>query len=268
MISNMKIFYGIEFWLVLATLVCGVIMFVYRFVMGRKQAEYKDPMLIDYARSFLPVLLVVVVLRSFIIEPFRIPSGSMIPTLEIGDFVVVKKYAYGVKLPVINKKILDVGEPSRGDVVVFRYPGDPSINYIKRLVGLPGDHIQWTSDKKLLVNGEILPQTSLAPYPYTAPSGAKADVPHIAETIPSGDGERQYNVLHLPVAAQGVKEWNVPEGEYFMMGDNRDNSNDGRFWGFVPEKYLVGQASMVWLHWNWQSGGDGFEFSRIGTSLN
>lgn len=264
----MEIFYGIEFWLVLATIVCGLIMLIYRFVMGRTREKYKDPLLIDYARSFLPVLLVVVVLRSFLIEPFRIPSGSMIPTLEIGDFVVVKKYAYGVKLPVINKKILDTGEPSRGDVVVFRFPNDPNINYIKRLVGMPGDHIQWTSDKKLLVNGEIVPQTSLAAYPYTAPSGAKADVPHISETIKSDDSERQYNVLHLPVTAQGAGEWVVPVGEYFMMGDNRDNSNDSRFWGFVPEKYLVGQASFVWLHWNWQSGGDGFEFSRIGTSLD
>jgi signal peptidase I len=261
----MEIFYGIEFWLVLATLVCGVIMFVYRFVMGRKQAEYKDPMLIDYARSFLPVLLVVVVLRSFIIEPFRIPSGSMIPTLEIGDFVVVKKYAYGIKLPVINKKILDTGEPARGDVVVFRYPGDPNINYIKRLIGLPGDHIQWTSDKKLMINGELVPQETLEPYPYVFDS--ETVVPHIAETVKSGDSDRQFNVIHTSRPAKGG-EWVVPEGHYFMMGDNRDNSNDSRFWGYVPEKYLVGQASMVWLHWNWQSGGDGFEFHRIGTSLN
>ena len=268
MINNMEIFYGIEFWLVLATLVCALIMFVYRFVMGRKQSTYKDPMLIDYARSFLPVLLVVVFLRSFIIEPFRIPSGSMIPTLEIGDFVVVKKYAYGIKLPVINKKILETGEPARGDVVVFRYPGDPSINYIKRLVGMPGDHIQWTSDKRLMVNGELVAQKPLAAYPYTSSSGAKFDVPHIAETMKSGDGERDFNIIYSRKTANGVGEWVVPEGQYFMMGDNRDNSNDGRFWGFVPEKYLVGQASMVWLHWNWQSGGDGFEFSRIGTSLN
>ncbi|RVU84087.1 signal peptidase I [Leucothrix sargassi] len=262
-------FYGIEFYLVLATLVCAVIMFIYRFVMGRKQTEYKDPLLVDYARSFLPVLLVVVFLRSFIIEPFRIPSGSMIPTLEIGDFVVVKKYAYGVKLPVINKKILDTGEPSRGDVVVFRYPLDPSINYIKRLVGMPGDHIQWTSDKKLLVNGELIPQKSLDAYPYTGSLGAKYDVPHVTETLPSEDSTREYNIiLASKNPANGPGEWVVPEGQYFMMGDNRDNSNDSRFWGFVPEKYLVGEASMVWLHWNWQPGGDGFQFSRIGTSLN
>ena len=264
----MEIFYGIEFWLVLATLVCGVIMFVYRFVMGRKQSEYKDPMLIDYARSFLPVLLVVVILRSFIIEPFRIPSGSMIPTLEIGDFVVVKKYAYGVKLPVINKKILEMGEPERGDVVVFRYPGDPNINYIKRLVGMPGDHVQWTSDKKLLINGELVKQTTLDAYPYTSNSGVKSDVAHVSETIKSAEGEFEYNTIHIPNAARGAGDWVVPEGHYFMMGDNRDNSNDSRFWGFVPEKYLVGKASMVWLHWNWQTGGDGFEFSRIGTSLD
>ena len=136
----MEVFYGLEFWLVLATLICGVIMFVYRFVMGRKKSN-GEPMLVDYARSFFPVLLVVVLLRSFVVEPFRIPSGSMIPTLEIGDFIIVKKYAYGIRLPVINKKIMETGKPKRGDVVVFKYPVDPKINFIKRLIGLPGDRI-------------------------------------------------------------------------------------------------------------------------------
>ena len=261
----MEIFFGIEFWLVLTTILCGIILFIYRYIMGRRRTE-KEPILIDYARSFFPVLLVVVVLRSFVIEPFRIPSGSMIPTLEIGDFIIVQKYAYGIRLPVINKKIIETGQPERGDVVVFRYPVDPSTNFIKRLVGLPGDRIEWTSDKKLLINGELVGEESLEPYPYSSRKG-KIDATHLRETVPTSDGVgHQHNIILEPgMGAAG--EWVVPEGHYFMMGDNRDNSSDSRYWGYMPEKYLVGKAAMVWLHWNWQPGGDGFDFSRIGTSL-
>ncbi len=260
----MEIFYGVEFWLVLVTLICAVILFIYRFIMGRKRAE-KEPVLIDYARSFFPVLIVVVVLRSFVIEPFRIPSGSMIPTLEIGDFIIVQKYAYGIRLPVINKKIIETGEPKRGDVVVFRYPVDPSINFIKRLVGLPGDRIQWTSDKKLIINGKMVDEEALEPYPYDSRRG-KIDVTHLKETFPREDGVHSHNVIIESSSGAGG-EWVVPQGQYFMMGDNRDNSSDSRYWGYMPEKYLVGKAAFVWLHWNWQPGGDGFNFSRVGTSL-
>jgi signal peptidase I len=232
--------------------------------MGRKRTE-KEPILIDYARSFFPVLIVVVVLRSFVIEPFRIPSGSMIPTLEIGDFIIVQKYAYGIRLPVINKKIIDTGEPKRGDVVVFRYPVDPSINFIKRLVGLPGDRIQWTSDKKLIINGKMAAEEALEPYPYDSRRG-KIDVTHLRETLPREGGEHLHNII-IESSTGAAGEWVVPQGHYFMMGDNRDNSSDSRYWGYMPEKYLVGKAAVVWLHWNWQLGGDGFNFSRIGTSL-
>jgi len=262
----MEISYGLEFWLILVTFVCGVILFVYRFIMGRKQTE-KEPILIDYARSFFPVLIVVVLLRSFVIEPFRIPSGSMIPTLEIGDFIIVQKYAYGIRIPVINKKIIETGQPQRGDVVVFRYPVDPSINFIKRLVGLPGDRIEWTSDKKLKINGVLVAEETLPPYAYASREG-NVDAVHILESFPSGDGVHKHNIIIEPnKRANRVGEFVVPQGEYFMMGDNRDNSSDSRFWGFMPEKYLVGKAAFVWMHWNWQPGGDGFDASRIGTSL-
>ena len=260
----MEIFYGLEFWLVLVTLLCAVILFIYRFVMGKKRAE-QEPLLVDYARSFLPVLIVVVLLRSFVIEPFRIPSGSMIPTLEIGDFIIVQKYAYGIRLPVINKKIIETGTPQRGDVVVFRYPVDPSINFIKRLIGLPGDRIEWTSDKKLMINGELIAEEVLEPYPYESRKG-KIDAVHLRETLPSGEGTHLHNIILEP-GTGAAGEWVVPQGQYFMMGDNRDNSSDSRYWGYMPEKYLVGKAAFVWMHWNWQTGGDGFNFSRIGTSL-
>jgi len=260
----MEFFYGLEFWLVLVTLICGVILFIYRFVMGRKRAE-REPILVDYARSFFPVLIVVVLLRSFVIEPFRIPSGSMIPTLEIGDFIIVQKYAYGIRLPVINKKIIETGEPKRGDVVVFRYPVDPSINFIKRLIGLPGDRIEWTSDKKLMINGKLIAEETLESYPYESRSG-KIQATHLRETLPTVEGDHFHNIILEPgMGAAG--EWVVPQGHYFMMGDNRDNSSDSRYWGYMPEKYLVGRAAFVWMHWNWQTGGDGFNFSRIGTSL-
>lgn len=262
----MKFTFGLEFWLVFATLVCGIILFVYRFVMGRKSDVGNEPVLVDYARSFFPVLLVVVVLRSFVVEPFRIPSGSMIPTLQIGDFILVQKYAYGIRLPVIQKKIIETGSPQRGDVVVFRYPEDPSINYIKRLVGLPGDRIEWTSDKKLMLNGELVAEEILEPYTYNSARSGEIQVTRLRETLPSVDGDRQHEVILEPGLSR-TGEWVVPEGHYFMMGDNRDNSADSRFWGYMPEENLVGKAAFVWLHWNWQKGVDGFDFSRIGTSL-
>ncbi|PID46897.1 MAG: signal peptidase I [Proteobacteria bacterium] len=261
----MEVFYGLEFWLVLATLICGIILFIYRFLLGKKKSN-NEPMLVDYARSFFPVLLVVVLLRSFVIEPFRIPSGSMIPTLEVGDFIVVQKYAYGIRLPVINKKIFDTGKPERGDIVVFRYPVDPNINFIKRLIGLPGDRIEWTADKKLFINGQLVDEKALEPYPYTDSRGQEILAKQFEETLTSASGERQNKIIVMPGMGR-AGQYVVPEGHYFMMGDNRDNSSDSRFWGYMPEKYLLGKAAFVWMHWNWQEGGDGLNLSRIGTSL-
>jgi len=257
---------NIELILVVLTIVTGLIVLTYSMMRrGKpKQARSDDPFLVDFSKSFFPILLIVVVVRSFIAEPFRIPSGSMIPSLEIGDFILVKKYAYGVRLPVIHKKILDVTKPERGDVVVFRYPPQPEINYIKRLIGLPGDIIEWSDDKKLTINGKAVKYQSIEKHPVKDDSGIVNNIPQQTETLPNGEN---HNVIIYPQSATAGK-WQVPAGHYFMMGDNRDNSSDSRFWGFVPEENLVGKASFVWMHWNWLEHGDGFQASRIGSAVN
>ncbi|MEB8433909.1 signal peptidase I [Cocleimonas sp. KMM 6892] len=232
------------------------------------------PLLLDYSRSFFPILLIVIVVRSFVAEPFRIPSGSMIPTLEIGDFILVKKYAYGVRLPITYKKILDIGEPERGDVVVFRYPPDPKINYIKRLIGLPGDKIRWTADKKIIINDKPVIYENDGEYLTKDRLGRDINVSQLKEFLPvnnsankSEENSVEHKLINFPGFSQ-AGEWQVPEGHYFMMGDNRDNSSDSRFWKFVPEQNLVGKASFVWMHWDWSDGGDGFKASRIGASVD
>ena len=198
------------------------------------QAVGKEPVLVEYARSFFPVILAVFCLRSFLVEPFRIPSGSMIPTLWTGDFILVNKFAYGIRLPVLNDKILNIGEPHRGDVVVFRYPEDPSTDYIKRVIGLPGDHIAYPMPSRLEVE-------------------SLGDKKHIMVIHPGFYGRLE----------QG--EWTVPPHSYFMMGDNRDNSNDSRAWGFVPEKNLIGRAFMIWMNWNASNGG--VTWNRLGKTI-
>ncbi len=258
--------FNIELMLVVLTVVTGLIVLFYTLSRwGKpKQARSDDPFLVDFSKSFFPILLIVIVVRSFIAEPFRIPSGSMIPTLEVGDFILVKKYAYGVRLPVIHQKILEVDKPERGDVVVFRYPPQPEINYIKRLIGLPGDTVEWSNDKKLTINGVALNYQSIENYSVEDGLGSARKVSQKTETLPNGV---KHNVILYPQSTRAGK-WKVPEGHYFMMGDNRDNSSDGRFWGFVPEANLVGKASFVWMHWNWLENGDGFQAGRIGTAVN
>ncbi|RMD71219.1 MAG: signal peptidase I [Gammaproteobacteria bacterium] len=222
----------------------------------RKRLE-QGPWWVEYARAFFPVLLVVLVVRSFIVEPFRIPSGSMMPTLLIGDFILVNKFAYGLRLPAINVKVLDIGEPQRGDVVVFRYPNDPSTDYIKRVIGLPGDKVGY-HDKTIYINGKPVPQEWLGPY----------DGPE-AEYMPGAVVKREHleKVNHLilvqPWKASVEGDYTVPEGHYFVMGDNRDNSNDSRYWGTVPEENLVGKAFLIWMHWNH---GD-IKWYRIGQAI-
>ena len=190
----------------------------------------------EYARSFFPVLLFVLVIRSFVFEPFRIPSGSMMPTLLQGDFIFVKKYSYGLRLPVTESKILETGAPQRGDVVVFRLPSDSSINYIKRVVGLPGDVVSYNRHV-LTVNGEVIP---LDPHPHATPSD-----PRFIEQL----GDRSHEILILNENREGPPgPFEVPEGHYFMMGDNRDNSTDSRFIGSIPETHLVGEAVRIWMH--------------------
>jgi len=212
------------------------------------QQKAYDPWPVEYARSFFPVLLVVLALRSFVIEPFRIPSGSMIPTLLVGDFILVNKFAYGVRLPVVHTKIFGTGSPKRGDVAVFRFPKDPQFDYIKRVIGIPGDKIEYElSSKTLRVNGEVAPISDIGPYidPFT-------------DEVVNGAILRQEDLLGVSHEvlnsrsgfSPAVGAWEVPEGHYFMMGDNRDRSNDSRFWGFVPEENLVGRAFFIWLNFN------------------
>ncbi|WP_168014183.1 signal peptidase I [Halomonas salinarum] len=201
----------------------------------------KEPWLVDYARSFFPVLLVVLVLRSFVVEPFQIPSGSMRPTLEIGDFILVNKFTYGLRLPVTNTEIVDLGEPERGDVMVFRFPKDPSVNFIKRVIGLPGDRIRYEG-KQLYINGEAVTKQLVD----------ESNIDQLNEVLLEenlGDTTHPiYNDFRDP--GPQMRELRVPEGHYFMMGDNRDHSNDSRYWGFVPEENIVGEAFAVWMHWN------------------
>lgn len=249
--------FDFEAILVLATLVTGLVWFADAMYFGkRRQAKQpaapigegqaapkpREPLVVDYSKSFFPVILLVLLLRSFLAEPFHIPSSSMVPTLLVGDFILVNKFDYGLRLPVLHTKLLNIGEPQRGDVVVFRYPRDPSVDYIKRVIGLPGDHIVYR-DKTLYINGVAVPHDRAGPYTGPdLPDGMSADL--LNETL----GKVEHQVLNIPGYPSAEGEWTVPAGEYFCMGDNRDNSNDSRYWGFVPEANLVGKAFFIWMN--------------------
>jgi signal peptidase I len=221
-----------------------------------------EPVAVEYSRSLFPVLLIVLLFRSFLFEPFKIPSGSMIPTLLIGDFIVVNKYAYGLRLPVLNHKVVPIGDPQRGDVAVFRYPVDTGINFIKRVVGLPGDSITYRN-KQLFINGEPVALREQGPYRTDA---VKCDTPRRdAIRVFEALGSEGHDLL-LHDSAVGVDgQWVVPEGHYFVMGDNRDRSNDSREWGFVPEENLVGRAVGIWLNFDFQKGCA--DWSRVGDGI-
>ena len=214
----------------------------------------KEPVIVEYSKSFFPVLLIVFLLRGFVVEPFRIPSGSMLPSLYIGDFILVNKFAYGIRLPVLNKKIIDMSEPERGDVVVFRYPRDPDLDYIKRVIGLPGDHIAYYN-KVLYVNGKPVARDFVGQ--YKGPGQTFAN--EYLEQLPGS----KHSILLMPARPNNLQgEYVVPEGMYFVMGDNRDNSNDSRVWGPVPEINLVGKAFMIWMHFS-----DELHLDRIGNFI-
>ena len=227
---------------------------------GRRRFPPK-PAVVEYARSFFPVFLAVFVIRSFVVEPFRIPSGSMMPTLLIGDFIAVSKFSYGIRLPVTNRKVFEVGRPERGDVAVFRYPVDGETIFIKRIVGLPGDRVRYDRDKRLFVNERETAQGASGTYEGTG-SGSHMTG---ARRRPERLGGRTHEVLYRPGLPSLEGEWTVPEGHYFVLGDNRDKSHDSRFWGFVPAENLVGPASVIWMNWDW---GHGVDFGRIGTSID
>jgi len=204
----------------------------------------QEPIVVEYAKSFFPVLLIVLVLRSFLVEPFQIPSGSMIPTLEVGDFILVNKYTYGLRLPVVGTKIVDMNEPQRGEVMVFIPPHD-SRYFIKRVVGLPGDTIRY-EDKVLYINDERVQSQPIDQVEIEMPNGMMQRGILLTETL--GDVEHETQIMDAPSRDGGRTVWVVPEGHYFMMGDNRDNSADSRVWGAVPEENIVGKAFAVWMH--------------------
>ncbi|MFC0677586.1 signal peptidase I [Lysobacter korlensis] len=222
--------------------------------------EGKEPVVVDYSKAFFPVLLVVLVLRSFVAEPFRIPSNSMMPTLLTGDFILVNKFTYGLRLPVTNRKFVTLGEPERGDVVVFRPPHHPDQDWIKRVVGLPGDQVAYR-DNQVYLNGEPVPYTPIGAYEGHGNGTEMTGADELQEELPG----RPHRVLErndLPFMDQGEGEWVVPAGHYFVMGDNRDNSEDSRYWGFLPEKNLRGKAFLIWMNID-----GGIEFSRIGSPI-
>ena len=255
-----------EIILVVLTLSSGLIWLLDKLFLARRRAERagllepKEPVVVDYAKAFFPVLAVVLVLRSWVAEPFRIPSSSMTPTLLIGDFILVNKFAYGLRLPISNRKFLAIGEPERGDVVVFRPPQHPDQDWIKRVMGLPGDTIAYR-DNMVWINGKPLRYVARGSYVGEGRNAEATGARLLTEQLPG----RPHPVLErddMPFFAQGEGEWTVPAGHYFVMGDNRDNSEDSRFWGFLPEANLRGKAFLVWMHWD-----GGVDFDRIGSDI-
>ena len=221
----------------------------------------RQPTWVEYSGSFFPVIALVFVLRSFLFEPFKIPSSSMVPTLLVGDLILVNKFDYGIRLPIVNKKIIEVGNPQRGDVMVFKYPKDPSQDYIKRVIGVPGDKITY-ENKRLTVNGQPVEYVPMDDYlDDERPVYHKQfleKLPNVPHRILNMDGARTINlsaVEEFPHHENCTYSYDkftciVPEGNYFMMGDNRDNSADSRYWGFVPDQNIVGKAVFVWMNFS------------------
>lgn len=260
------IVYNFEYVLTFATLAAGIVYFLDKLIFTRlrhyryeKMAETRPalnpdereylskglPIFVDYARSFFWVLLLVLVLRSFLFEPFRIPSGSLEPTLLPGDFILVNKFDYGIRLPVISKKIISIHEPKRGDIVVFHWPVNPKVDFIKRVVGVPGDTISYIN-KVFYVNGQEATQDYQDTLPYLHESGNEIDADKLQENL-LGVKHEIYQFPSRP--AENFSTITVPEGMYFMVGDNRDDSDDSRYWGFVPENYIVGKPLYVLFSW-------------------
>lgn len=258
--------FDFSFFLVIATFVTGLMWGGYLLYLKRAKLEFNEedePWYIETARSFFPVVLIVLLLRSFLVEPFRIPSGSMMPTLLVGDFILVNKFTYGIRLPVLHNKVIEMNQPQRGDIVVFRYPENPSVDYIKRVIGLPGDKISY-HQKKLTINGQAINQVSLGEYQGVKEESSPERIEHLHELLaPPAEHSILVNADYPHFDGEG--DFIVPAGQYFMMGDNRDNSNDSRYWGFVPEANLVGKAFFIWMSWNLEEGG--IIFNRIGTVL-
>ncbi|GAA5079514.1 signal peptidase I [Lysobacter panacisoli] len=256
-----------EIALVVLTLVTGLVWLLDKLVLAKRRAasqglldDGKEPAIVDYSKAFFPVLAVVLILRSFVAEPFRIPSNSMMPTLLTGDFILVNKFTYGLRLPINNHKVVALGVPKRGDVVVFRPPHHPDQDWIKRVVGLPGDRVGY-HDNQVTVNGQVLGYTQVGVYQGKGNGTEMTGAEELRENLLG----REHNVLeriNSPFLDQGEGDWIVPPGHYFVMGDNRDNSEDSRYWGFLPEANLRGKAFLIWMNFD-----GGVDTSRIGNSI-
>lgn len=226
---------------------------------AKKRSEMQKPnRIIEYSRSFFPIFFIVLLLRSFLIEPFRIPSGSLEPTLLVGDFLAVNKFAYGFRLPVWEKKVIPVKNPKTGEIAVFRWPPDPSYDYIKRVIGVPGDKISY-HNKVLTINGKEAKQTFVE---YTTDESSGKAVAKYRENLLGVE----HDIYVRPEAAAEDFEIEVPQGHYFMMGDNRDDSADSRYWGFVADEYLRGKAFLVWMSWNGKA--DRIRWNKIGRLIH
>lgn len=243
------------------------------FLQPRRAPAAKEPWWAEYAKSFFPVILVVFLIRSFLIEPFKIPSGSMIPTLQVGDFIVVNKFTYGIRLPIVGTKLVGINSPSRGDVMVFHYPENPAVDYIKRVVGLPGDKIVYRS-KQLFINDMLQEQKQDSDYNYVESSLNFVHTERYSENLsghthavllnPDRPSVRLGDVAEFPLRenceySEVEVRCTVPAGHYFMLGDNRDNSRDSRYWGFVPDKMIVGKAFLIWMNFS--------DLKRVGLSI-
>jgi signal peptidase I len=257
---------NVDFSLILLILVVvtGVIWLIDILFFARKRSAgseeevetVKEPLILEYSKFLFPVVLIVFLLRGFIAEPFRIPSGSMLPTLEVGDFILVNKFAYGVRIPVWNKKVFGSSTPQRGDVIVFRYPENPSVDYIKRVIGVPGDKVAYYN-KVIYINDKEMPQVKVGSYHQ---DGSYVQYTRFDEDLKAV----KHDILKTNNMGGGDFEITVPADSYFVMGDNRDNSRDSRFWGFVPDENLVGEAFLIWM--NWSSEG-GLKWKRLGSVI-
>ncbi|HEY3179688.1 MAG TPA: signal peptidase I [Casimicrobiaceae bacterium] len=247
-----------------------------------ESAALREPSWVEYSKAFFPVLLLVFLLRSFLAEPFKIPSSSMRPTLEVGDFILVNKFIYGIRLPILEKKMIPLGDPKRGDVVVFRYPINPTQDFIKRVIGISGDVVEYR-DKRLTVNGEPWPQRADGSYSYL--EGLRFDTLERAfERTDAAAGAQEHTIgispQAPPVYPPNVRNFpgrencdynergftcRVPAGQYLMMGDNRDNSDDSRYWGFVPDDHIRGKAFFIWFNWDDIAS---LAFKRVGSGIH
>lgn len=245
--------------LVVLSFVSGIVYLLDVLFFAKKRKPGQKPgHIVEYSRSLFPVFILVLLLRSFLVEPFRIPSGSLEPTLLVGDFVAVNKFAYGLRLPVLETKVLRISNPKSGDVAVFRWPPDPSYDYIKRVIGVPGDKVSY-HNKVLTVNGIEAKQTFVE---YTMDESSGHAVAKYRENLNGVD----HDIYIRPDVPADNFDVVVPEGYYFMMGDNRDDSADSRFWGFTPDEYLRGKAFLVWMSWNGKT--DSVRWSKIGRLIH